>query len=1067
MGACSSRDNAIESSIFIRARVPCTEQAWARTGVEIMLRMFKWLISQRSSRLQLSFLAPIPGKDQVTFVNESVESLRQIASELSSLRSASTLDPEQITVTHIVAFQRLAAFLTAPKNLNLLTRRSGLRWTVPLRFITPHTLSPELPPSAITKLYEIFAKIDKQNQGEIDESDLDRWISKVPSYDSVCESVYFPLLFSIPVVERDGYLSAPEFITAIDRLCTLSRRQLFRLAFAYLARIQVKIPNFYSDEAKRVYGNVHQVFYAQKSGEEEEPTHPQYDDILEATSSSFGRLDVPAHAMQDEDDGLDTLGMTNEEIEWHRQLQRARKDADREFVYDSSGRPMSKYELRKMQERMKRTSSSVQNNNSAMTSVDSSLKADPSIPTQTVQYISLSSLPILFSELAEAQTDRLHVSYKILETIQTWRENAQKYRGIRNSEHRENQSSSIQLASNRTSILREPRGSRASKVSPDQSPIATSGQSNGSGSLSGSRRSLEDGDMEEELPDRKRHPAYHRIRNCWAEIQHRKFAWKFLVEETQAGRMLLPEAPKGRGHGKKSRFTRGIDPERQGEEEELRHADPDAWGDKADEIRQRKALETSLPAWKNSVVVREQEDKQMERLRTLQIMCAGADDLISWREFEEMLSSSVFLRNEILKLQDAFITLTLGSSAWTERQRIVQTQAKDYRQTLRDTMRVSNGQSRLPPAGAGSKGASAHLQDLSNVPFRTSGSPTSLPKHAWGYSTERRHPHPLENPILYPSLYGPNEIIIGRTSEQKYFHPPPGDVFLPGGKENGWNSTGGSLVLNGNGIADATSISAEQVSVAPSKDKSPKDAKDTGDGATPAASPVTPRRDTFFLTSTPLPVYVPPVRVPTIVKFALEEEYPAEYCELRTTDKPLGAASRKSMSTIELDRVDQNSINLRASMLGAMREEDEEDENDEPPGESKDKLTYLASTKSLSFSQSFSLGSPTTPVATPTAPTPLQRNSMPLLRPVSFHSPRASAQVMDTPGSASPMPNGLPSSNGTGLGATGGLIGTSSSNRLTLASPLVPVRPSWGGGDTTPKLDSGSARFLVERNSAV
>jgi hypothetical protein len=91
------------------------------------------------------------------------------------------------------AFLRLAAWVLA--NKRVVAARCSATFFLPLTPLSaPHTLTPELPPSAVAALLLVFRAVNASASGGIDDGEADVWISAArPSFG---ETVWFPMLFA-------------------------------------------------------------------------------------------------------------------------------------------------------------------------------------------------------------------------------------------------------------------------------------------------------------------------------------------------------------------------------------------------------------------------------------------------------------------------------------------------------------------------------------------------------------------------------------------------------------------------------------------------------------------------------------------------------------------------------------------------------------------------------------------------------------------------------------------------------------------------------------------------------
>jgi hypothetical protein len=230
MGSCFSSPALSTVSVPL----PVTSDGWARVGLPALVEAYTWL-----TRQQQKGSAPVKTRLRVWSgrndgapyedVEEDAASLRDV--RVSLKRMALTPRPHAETLAS-AAFLRAVAFCAA--NARVLAA-CPLTYRLKVRLCDLHTLVPEIIPERVQELLRVFRDIDVRQCGQVTDVELDRWITLRGEKVQLTESVFWPLLWKASSLRSHKSMCADEFVTAVDRLCTLTEDQLRRMGFWSLA----------------------------------------------------------------------------------------------------------------------------------------------------------------------------------------------------------------------------------------------------------------------------------------------------------------------------------------------------------------------------------------------------------------------------------------------------------------------------------------------------------------------------------------------------------------------------------------------------------------------------------------------------------------------------------------------------------------------------------------------------------------------------------------------------------------------------------------------------------------
>ena len=262
MGCCASSPDLdareasdTATSILVPVPLPRTPEEWARAGVPALLRVHGWLRTRAlenaprlrgTQRLMVRmayFLppAPQPNGTHPTALDEEGEpmeeddaSLRAAAANLGNTAYGAP------NLLRIPAFYRAAAWAAA--NTALLAAECDATFLLPLHAAACHTLAPALPLPHVATLLRVFRDaVPAPSSGFLDGPDLALLLG-LERKASLLESAFFPLLFRSaargPGEGAAGLaLSAAQWVTAVDAVCSLTEQGLLRLSFYHFARV--------------------------------------------------------------------------------------------------------------------------------------------------------------------------------------------------------------------------------------------------------------------------------------------------------------------------------------------------------------------------------------------------------------------------------------------------------------------------------------------------------------------------------------------------------------------------------------------------------------------------------------------------------------------------------------------------------------------------------------------------------------------------------------------------------------------------------------------------------------
>ena len=260
MGCCfsSSGEESLSrdplDAILIPIPLPRTLEEWARAGVPALLRVHNWLrvraaenapLSRGSNRLLVRMAYFIPpegnheGEEFDEEVGEAVEeddaALRAAAANVGNAAHGAP------NLLKIPVWRRAASWVLA--NSLILSAHCDVQLQLPLEGGRCATLAPALSSTHVHTLLQIFREYsDPSGNGFIEGPQVGELLGLERKV-SLQESAFFPLLFHAATygggvgARHPLSLTAPQWITAVDALCSLSEEGLLRLSFYHFARV--------------------------------------------------------------------------------------------------------------------------------------------------------------------------------------------------------------------------------------------------------------------------------------------------------------------------------------------------------------------------------------------------------------------------------------------------------------------------------------------------------------------------------------------------------------------------------------------------------------------------------------------------------------------------------------------------------------------------------------------------------------------------------------------------------------------------------------------------------------